>query len=236
MRPPSKTSFWDAVKSHRADEVTRALREQPEFVSLVDKAGRTPLHDCARQRVEIATQMRAAIATARVLLNAGADLHAVHLIPDEGETFHGTALWYALAWGRNRPLAAYFLKQKIDPNHCMFTMVFADDLPSAKLLRKHNATIDEVFHGETELIYAIRHRRAEFAEWLLKEGANPNFRDKGGFTALHHAVRRRLPDTTIRALLRHGADIGIVSNNGTSVGELATRAQRRLIGANTGAA
>jgi ankyrin repeat protein len=202
MRTLSKTAFLEAVRKHRADEVAAALRVHPDFASLVDRAGRTPLHICARQRVSTAPESRAAVATARALLKAGADVHAVHPIQDDGEIFPATALWYALTWGRNRPLASYFLKLHVDPNHCMFALAFADDLVSARLLRRHKAEIDEVGHGETPLIYAIRHRRARFAEWLLQEGADPNFRDRRGSTALHHALRRRLPDSTIRALQR----------------------------------
>jgi ankyrin repeat protein len=154
----------------------------------------------------------------------------VHQIQDDGEVFPATALWYALAWGRNPALAAYFLKLKADPNHCMFALVFADDLPSARLLRRYTAEIDEVAHGETPLVYAMRHRRAKFAEWLLREGANTHFRDRRGFTALHHAIRRRLPDSTIRMLVRCGAEVEAVSTDGISVGQLATRVQKHLIG------
>src|SRR5690606_22537749 len=111
----------------------------------------------------------------------------------------------------------------------LFALVYADDLPSAKLVRRHQAQLDEVFDGETPLIYAMRHRRAKFAEWLLREGADANFKDRRGFTALHHAVRRRLPDSTLRALLKHGADTEAVSREGVSVGKLATRAQRALL-------
>ena len=222
---PSKTAFLEAVKNHRADEVAATLRLCPELVSLADTAGRTPLHICARKKVSTAREVRAAVATARKLLNAGADVNAVHPIQDDGEIFPATALWYALARGRNRALASYFLELKADPNHCMFALVYADDLASAKLLRRHGADIDEVGHGETPLIYALRHRRAGFAEWLLREGADPNFRDNRGFTAMHHAVRRRLADSTLRMLVRHGAEVGALSSDGTSVGQLATRTQ-----------
>jgi ankyrin repeat protein len=229
MPTPSKSAFLEAVRKHRADAVSAMLHLQPGFASLADNAGRTPLHICARQKVSTAPQVRAAIATARALLKAGADVNAMHPIQDDGEVFPATALWYALAWGRNPALATIFLKLKADPNHCMFALVFADDLSSAKLLRRYKAEIDEVGHGETPLIYAARHRRAKFAEWLLKEGADPNFRDSRGFTALHHAIRRRLPDSTIRMLVRCGAEVSAVSTDGTSVAQLATRTQKRLI-------
>jgi hypothetical protein len=109
--------------------VRTILRLRPDFVSLTDSAGRTPLHICARRKVSTAREVRAAVATARALLSADANVHAVHQIQDDGEVFPATALWYALAWGRNPALAAYFLKLKADPNHCMFALVFADDLP-----------------------------------------------------------------------------------------------------------
>ena len=67
---------------------------------------------------------------------------------------------------------SYLLSARRITNHCMFALVYADDLASAKLLRRHGARIDEVFDGETPLIYAMRHRRARFAKWLLSQGAN----------------------------------------------------------------
>jgi ankyrin repeat protein len=75
----------------------------------------------------------------------------------------------------------------------------------------------------------MRHQRAKFSEWLLKEGANPNARDRRGLSAMHHAVRRRLSESTLKALLKAGADTGAVAIDGTSVAQLATRAQRALL-------
>lgn len=198
----SKTAFWDAVKNHRAEHVASALKARPDFASLVDSIGRTPLHFCAQQKASTPVQERASIATARALIGAGADVHAIRPIRDDGEIFSATVLWHALALGRNIPLARYFLKLKVDPNHCLFALVWADDVPSAKLLRRHGAQLDELGHGETPLIYAIRHRRAKFAEWLLREGADASIADPRGFTALDHAIRRKLPDSTLRLLSR----------------------------------
>jgi len=230
MRRPSKTSFFETVRDWRAAEVAAALRERPDFASVVDNTGRTALHVCARRTVSSAADMAASLATAKVLVKAGANVNAIHPIPDGAEVFPATPLWCAVAWGRNRSLGLFFLQQNADPNHCMFAMVYSDDLVSAKMLRRHGARLDDTFDGETPLIYAARHRRAKFLEWLLREGAEPNIGDRRGFTALHHAVRRRLPDTTLRALRRCGADVRATSSNGTSVGQLATRAQRHLLG------
>jgi ankyrin repeat protein len=230
MRAISKTSFLEAVRNWEAKEVSEALRQRPEFASVTDSRGRTPLHVCANRALRSTSESASAVATAKALVKAGADVNAVQPIPDDGEIFRATALWYALAWGRNRTLASYLLKCKANPNHCMFALVYADDLTSAKLVKRHGAKIDEVFDGETPLIYAARHRRDKFVEWLLKEGANPNFRDRRGLSALHHAVRRRLSDSTLRALQNAGADTRAVSNDGVSVARLATRAQKEFLG------
>jgi hypothetical protein len=230
MRTPSKTAFLEDVRKHRAASVASTLKARPEWASVEDGVGRKPLHVCAHQRVSTVAAARAGLSTAKALISAGADINAVHSIQDDGETFPGTALWYALAWGRNRPLAAHLLKLNADPNHCLFALVYADDLSAAKLVRRYRARVDEVGHGETPLIYALRLRRARFAEWLLKEGADANFKDRRGFTALHHAVRRRLPDSTLHGLLRCGASVSALSIDGTSVGQLATRVQRQLLG------
>ncbi len=192
MKAISKTPFIEAVRTWDAKQVAGTLHERPEFVSILDDAGRTLLHNCARRPISNENNSAASIATANVLLKAGVPIDAVEAIKDDGEIFPATALWYALAWGRNRPLASFLLKAGADPSHCMFALVYADDLASAKLVRRYGAEVDEVFGGETPLIYAMRHQRAKFSEWLLKEGANPNARDRRGLSAMHHAVRRRL--------------------------------------------
>lgn len=230
MRKPSKTSFFEAAKRWRADDVAAALRERPDFAATVDARGRTALHVCARPEARSAAARAAALATAKALVQAGADVNAVQPIPDGGEVFPAMPLWYAVAFGKNRPLATFLLKHKADPNHCLFAMVYADDLSSAKLLRHYGARLDDTFDGETPLIYAARHSRAKFMEWLLREGADARIGDRRGLTALHHAVRRRLPDSTLRALVKHGADPRAVSKTGVAVADLATRAQQRLLG------
>ena len=203
----------------------------PELVATRDSSGRTALHVCSRRQPKDAAERKRALATARALVAAGADVNAIHEIPDDGEIFPATALWHALVWGRNRPLGAYLLARGSDPNHCLFGLVC--ERRSRRRPSSSAATapqLDELGHGETPLIYAARHQRVRFAEWLLRQGADATLRDRRGFTALHHAVRRRLPSSTLRLLVRHGADVHAVADNGATVGSLATRAQRRLLG------
>jgi ankyrin repeat protein len=228
-RAPSKTAFFEAARDWCARAVAAMARARPELVA-VREQGRTALHVCSRGQPKSAAQSKRALATARALVAAGADVNAIHEILDDGEIFPATPLWYALVLGRHRALGAYLLANGSDPNHCLFGLVYADDLPLAKLVRRYGAGLDEYGLGETPLIYALRHRRARFAEWLLRQGADARLKDRRGFTALHHAVRRRLPSSTLRLLARCGADVHAVADDGTSVGKLATRAQRRLLG------
>ena len=229
-RVASKTGFFAAAREWRAADVVAMARELPKLVAMRDDSGRTALHVCSRRQPKNAADTKTALATARALLAAGADVNAIHEIPDDGEIFPATALWHALVWGRNRPLGAHLLASGSDPNHCLFGLVWNDDLAAARLVRRYGAQLDELAHGETPLIYAVRHQRARFAEWLLRQGADATLRDGRGFMALHHAVRRRLPTSTLRLLARSGADVHAVGDRGATVGKLATRAQRRLLG------
>ena len=85
---------------------------------------------------------------------------------------------------------------------------------SGNILEYHDAG------GSTPLILAaavslpieVATKKAIF---LIKKGANVNARDNGGRTALHHAVRRDLPELAA-ALLSKGADFRIKDNDGTS--------------------
>jgi len=228
LRAVSKTRFFELARECRTSEIAAALRERAELASLRDDRGRTALHVCARRPAGTSAGKRA-LATAKALVAAGADIDAVHEIRDDGEVFPATPLWHALVWGRNRALGAYLLVRGADPNHCLHGLVYAHDLAAAKLVRRYGTRLDDLGHGETPLIYGIRHSRVACTEWLLKQGADPRIPDSRGYTALHHAVRRRLPPKTLRLLVRCGADVHAVANDGTTVGELATRVQRRLL-------
>ena len=204
-------------------------RERPDLVAARDASGRTALHVCSRRHPRNAAEVKRSLATAKALVAAGAELNAIQEIADGGELFPATALWQALVWGRNRTLGAWLLARGSEPNHCLHGLVYAGDLVAAKLVRRYGARLDELGHGEPPLIYAMRHTRLELAKWLLREGANARLPDARGFTALHHAVRRRLPSSMLRLLVRCGADVHATAKDGATVGSLATRAQRRLL-------
>jgi len=62
--------------------------------------------------------------------------------------------------------------------------------------------------GEMPLDYAIYHGPLTFVEALLREGADPNYDDGGGFPSLFAALSAHQPDRLerLRLLLEAGAD------------------------------
>ena len=135
----------------------------------VDERGRTALHRCARTNGEKdGRDVADSLLVAKTLLAAGADVNAVHDIPDEGGSFKATPLWYAVAWGRNPRLVKLLLRAGATPKRCLWACVWADDLEMAKTLVKAGAPLDEVSGGETPLAYAVRTKKAAFLRLLRK--------------------------------------------------------------------
>lgn len=197
----SKTAFFTAVKAWDARAVRGMLATAPELAAARDARGRTALHLCAA--VPAATSgatPAAAVATARALLQAGLELDAVHEIPDDQEIFPATALWYALARGRNRALVRLFLKAGASPQHCLWPVIWFDEPDLVRLLLAAGSRTTVVFGGETPLHYAARLGRERVVRELIAAGADVAARDAKGRTAAAHARRKRLSRDVLAAL------------------------------------
>ena len=197
----SKTALFAAARDWNASLVRQLLAQAPALAAARDAKGRTALHLGAgvaagnkRDRIP------ASIATARALLKGGADLNAVHEIPDEGEVFPATPLWYALARGRNDRLAKFLLNEGADPNFCLWTVIWSNQPELVRLLLAAGAATEERFDGETPLIYAARLGREEAVLELVAAGADRSARDSKGFRAADHARRRRLSPAALAAV------------------------------------
>jgi ankyrin repeat protein len=216
------TRFLNAARRWEIEVVTEALRTQPQLAKATDRSGRSALHLCASAKTaQTRRPLAASVATARVLIAAGADIDAVHEIPDGGERFPARALWHAIARGRNRTLARYLLRQGANPNYCLWAVVWDDDVITAKLLRSYGADLDLTYHGETPLLYATRLRRTRMLRWLLRNGADANRGDGEGRTPLAYAVRRRYSIAEIEELLKFGADAHAAGADGATAMSLA---------------
>lgn len=219
-----KSSFIGLVRAWRVNEVREALAEKPSFATMVEASGMSPLHHCAKIDLKKSgSRAQDSIKIARALLDAGADLNLVRLIPDDGELFHATALWYAVAWGQNPKLARFLLDHGSEPNHCLWAASWAQDLELTRLLLEHGAEVDPVFHGDTPLLGILKVHRLKCAPLLIESGADINYRDPDGYTALHHAVKKKFTLKRIRELLDLGADPGVKNAAGETPAEMAMR-------------
>jgi hypothetical protein len=159
----TRKKLFDAAARWDVETVVAGLREDRALARVVDERGRTALHRCARTNgARDGREVGDSLLVAKALLASGADVNAVHDIPDEGGSFKATPLWYAVAWGRNPRLVKLLLGAGASPRGCLWACVWADDVETARTLVKAGAPRAEVFDGETPLDYAKRLKKAAF--------------------------------------------------------------------------
>ena len=225
-----KRQFISDVRNWNARAVAKAIAEAPELANFEDRSRKTPLHHCAGINAKDAgLPVRNSIETTKTLIEAGADVNAVRTILDDGEEFHATPLWYAVAWGRNLRLSRFLLEQGAKPNGCMWAACWDQSVEMATLLRRFGAEVDPVFHDETPLLLIVKSKRMKLLPWLVANGANVNAQDKLGFTALHYAVKRNHNLKQMEQLLELGADPSLKARNGSSPMSLAEGAGKRKL-------
>ena len=230
-RSISKAAMLTFVRDLRAAEVRTALAAKPALLEARDKRGRNWLHvACAVNVAKRKLGSRDSVRTAYALLDAGLALESVAFREDDG--FEATPLWYSVAWGRNLVLAKHLVSLGANPRHCLFAAAFNDDAAMVRLLVRHGAPIDGTAENATPLLFAIRWSRFASAAELLKLGANPNYRDPNGVTALHCLLKKGADPKHVRMLIDHGASVEARNPAGKSAAEIIARkrdpAYRRL--------
>ena len=218
----SKTRLWALVKELRADGVAAGLRENPGLIEVRDDRGRNLLHLCASVDVSVkkALRPRDGVRLAEVLLGAGIDIDAPAFT--EGD-WCATPLWYAVARGRGLPLQKYLLEQGATPEHCLWAAAYHSDLKSLTLLLDFGASIDAVAENETPLLHAMKYSRFAAARLLLRRGADPNFRDSRGMTALHYMLKKGADRKHYAMFIESGARGDIGNADGVTASEIMSR-------------
>jgi ankyrin repeat protein len=209
------------VKDLDAKQVAAALAESPKLLAVRDKRGRNWLHICCG--VDPKTRKRKpadAVKTARVLLEAGLDLGQEAF--REGD-WQATPVWYAIGRGRNLPLAKFLLERGADPNHSLWAAAFRDDVAALKLLVSHGADLEAVAEGQTPFLGAVQVSRFVAARALLELGANPDFQDAHGMTALHYMLKKGSDARHFRMLIEHGASADIENADGETAAQIMAR-------------
>ncbi len=217
----SKTRLTACVKALDTGAVVAGLKSRPELLHHVDERGRNWLHLCA----SVDAGMRGldpvdAIPLAGVLLDLGIDVNAAAFT---GGTWRATPLWYAVSKGGNIDLARYLLASGSTPEHCLWAAVYRDDLDMVAMLLDAGAHLEAVAEAETPLLHAAKYSRFRGAKVLLEAGANPDYRDVRGMTALHYMLKKNSDIRHFRTFAAYGARGDIPDRDGRTAAAILSR-------------
>lgn len=208
------------VKALRGSEVAPALKENPDLLAYRDERGRNWLHICCGIKVKDRKRAAESVKTAEVLLKGGLAINQEAF--SEG-TWKATPLWYAIARGENLALAKYLLEHGSNPNHCLWAAAFNKDIATIRLLVHGGANVNDIAEDETPFLAAIKWSHFEAAKELLKLGADPNYRDPRGMTALHYMLKKGSHKKHFRIVIGYGARGDIGDKDGVTAAEIMRR-------------
>ena len=222
----SKTRLLAMVKALDSSAVAEALRDSPELLKYRDEKGRNWLHLCCG--IDIKSDERKAaesIKIANALLKAGIDINQAAFTEAE---WKATPLWYVIARGRNLVLAEHLLKLGSNPNYCLWAAAWNRDIPAIRLLVRYGADVndsagDDLPENESPFLFAIKWSHFDSAEELLKLGADVNYQDRKGMTALHYMLKKGSDPKHIAMVVRHGARGDIPDKKGVTAIDLLRR-------------
>jgi ankyrin repeat protein len=188
----------------------------PENIAIIQALldhGANPNADYYGDHVLILAVYDGHTATARLLLDHGADVNARN--PDGS-----TAVIYAY---RDRPIGMIELlvdrsadvnTRDRQGNTVLMTACYAGDLAGVKRLLQAGAIVNaKNINGDTALLFAASYNHTPVLRLLLEHGADVNVRNKDGETALIYAADQSNP-ANIKLLLAHGADVTIKDQDG----------------------
>lgn len=193
----AKRSIHVAVAKGKSD-VLRLLVERDADVNVRDAGGRLPLHDCFELGHDD---------FAKILLDAGA-------VAD---------VCAAAAYGMHERLQE-ILKQ--DPsqandlttgNSPLGWSVYGAQPASATILFEHGAIVNRAPYDSHAWGPAAMVASTAVTPVLLQHGANPNWQNEAGDTAIHCAIKSRIvpdPAKFVQLLLESGADVSIRNSEG----------------------
>jgi uncharacterized protein len=216
----SKTRIIEAVKKLDLQTTKKLLDSKPELLNVTDPNNRNLLHlACSACCAKLGVPESVSVRMVDLLLDRGLDLESPLLI-DNCDTVN--ALWFAVARGRNPTLVKLFIKLGANVNG-LYAAGWWEDMEILEILVRAGATIDVSDGGDTPFLACWNWKKFEAAKFLALKGANVNFQDKKGKTALHHGVEKDFDPALLKWLVRLGASPDIKDHDGVTARVRASR-------------
>ena len=220
----SKTGIIDAARSLDVDAVAAILDASPELRSATGASDRTLLHLACAVPTTSAKARALQVRLAALLLDRGLSIDAPY-----GRDAC-TALFEAVARARNIDLIRFLLDRGADvqtaPGGGLFAAAWWEDLEILDVLLDAGADM-EIVVGVTPFLAAWSWKRFDAAKHLARRGADVNYQDRKGRTALHIALEKEFDPSLIAWLVRHGASADIPDADGVSARVKASRKKNR---------
>jgi ankyrin repeat protein len=221
----SKARIFEAVKHLDLEEAKALVDAKPALLTATDRQGRTLLHlACAADWKALGVPAAEASHMVNFLLDRGLDID----IPFGRDKV--TPLFAAVARGRNSTLVRLLLKRgakvRSAPGGGLFAAAWWNDVENLELLIRAGAQIDIVV-GVTPFLAAWCWKKFDAAKVLALSGADVNYRDSKGRTALYHGVEKEFDPALLSWLVKHGASPDIEDRDGVSARLKASRKRNK---------
>ena len=218
----SKAAIIEAVKALDLAAARRLLDAKPALLTSTDREGRNLLHLASSVYVDdFRLPSRTQIQFVTFLLERDFEID----LPVGRDKC--TPLFFAVARAKNPALVKLLLDRGAKPSNApgggLFAAGWWDDVTSLKLLIGAGAPVDVVV-GVTPFLASWCWRRFAAAKVLALNGADVNYQDAKGRTALHHGVEKEFDPSLLRWLVKHGASPEMADRQGVTA---RTRASRK---------
>jgi ankyrin repeat protein len=188
----------------------------PSLLTVKNRQGRNLLHlTCAVSCARLNVPEDEGVRMVEYLLGRGLDIEELGL---SGPT-PCPPLFFAVAFGRNRAVVKFLIERGASiaatPGGGLFAAGWWGDIEILGLLLDAGAPIDVVV-GVTPFLACWCWGRFDAAKFLANRGANVNYQDKKGKTALHHGVDKEVDPALLSWLVTYGASADIEDRQGIS--------------------
>ena len=221
----SKAQIIESVKNLDLALTRRLLAAKPSLLTVTDRQGRNLLH------------LACSVSCEKLNVSEAVAARLVNFLLDQGLGIESpvgrdacTVLFFAVARGRNPTVVKLLIKRGAKPTSApgggLFAAGWWDDIEILKLLIGAGANIDVVV-GVTPFLACWCWRKFDAAKLLAAKGANVNYRDSKGKTALHHGVEQEFDPALLKWLVRHGASPDVKDHDEVSPRQKASRKRNK---------